>query len=224
MSVADRVEKFKREIEHPSSSAVLIAVSKLQNLDQIRAAYNSGQHLFGENYVQELLPKMEQLQNLSLEWHFIGPLQSNKARKIVGKVEMIHSVDRVSLMQEISRQCVQLNCKQKVLLQVNLSGEASKSGITKNELKDLVEEGNRLPGIVLCGLMTMPPLSFTPEQSRPLFRQLKQIFDDLKNGVVKDQEHWKHLSMGTSQDYLVALEEGATMVRLGTQVFGPREE
>lgn len=232
MSVESRLREITRKINEACSrsgrevsSVQLVAISKTQDISRIREAFQCGQKIFGENYVQEALPKMEQLENAPIQWHFVGPLQSNKARKIVGQVELIHSVDRVSLLKEISRQCELKRCEQKILFQVNVSGEESKSGVSMSNLETLVAEGLRLPGLKICGLMTMPPFSLSPEQSRTIFRQLRKLLVDLNDQFFKNERNqFHHLSMGTSQDFEVAIEEGATLIRLGTQVFGPRED
>lgn len=232
MSIENHLKEIKRRVDEAcgrsgreSSSVQLVAVSKTQPVTHIQEAFQCNQKLFGENYVQEAIPKIEQLRNVPIQWHFIGPLQSNKVRKMIGLFELVHSVDRLSLMKEISRQCELNRCEQKILLQVNVSGETSKSGLNLKEVESLLAEGLKLPRIKICGLMTMPPLSQTPEQNRPLFAQLKQLLVDLKGQFFKNNnDQFFHLSMGTSQDFEVAIEEGATLIRLGTQVFGSRED
>tara|TARA_Y100001958_G_C21247399_1_gene578629 strand:+ start:457 stop:1137 length:681 start_codon:yes stop_codon:yes gene_type:complete len=226
------LENLKKEIQEcckncgrDPKEVRLIAVSKTQPLEALREALMSGHRIFGENYVQEWLQKWEQLENAQPEWHFIGPLQTNKVRKLIGKVEMIHSLDRLSLLSEISRQAELHQIQQKVLIQVNVASEESKSGISEQELFPLVEATLKSPGVVLCGLMTMPPFVEEAEENRNHFRKLKNIFDEVRRKFFNNELRgsFSELSMGTSQDFQVAIEEGATLVRVGTQVFGPRE-
>jgi len=201
----------------------LIAVSKKMSLDKIREAFDSGQRAFGENYVQELVPKLEQLENAKLNWHFIGPLQSNKVRKVIGRVVLIHSVDRESLLLEISKQAVAHNLVQNILIQLNVADEDGKSGASRQDLGALIDKALQLEGIRVCGLMAMPPFVEDGEANREHFRKIKNIFDDLKAKFPDTKrEAFSELSMGTSQDFEVAIEEGATMVRVGTQIFGQR--
>lgn len=232
MSIESRLEKLKREIRESClecgrdpKQVKLIAVSKTQPLDALREVLKSGHRVFGENYVQEWLQKWEQLESAQPEWHFIGPLQTNKVRKLIGKVEMIHSLDRMSLLNEISRQAELHQIQQKVLIQVNVASETSKSGISEKDLFSLVEATLESPGVELCGLMTMPPFVDQAEENRIHLRKLKNIFDEVRQKFFNNelQGSFSDLSMGTSQDFPVAIEEGATLVRVGTQVFGPRE-
>jgi len=218
LKVRERLLKACVRAGRAPESVRLIAVSKKQDVSAVRGAFNAGQNLFGENYVQELVPKAEQLENLPVEWHFIGPLQSNKVRKIIGKVELIHSVDRESLLQEISRQAELHHLRQKILIQVNVSGESSKSGLAPSEVSAFMERAARLPGIEVRGLMTMPPLVEATDGNRGYFRSLKKLFDDIQTGSLFE------LSMGTSQDFETAIEEGATLIRVGTEIFGSRKD
>jgi len=200
----------------------LIAVSKLQSLDAIRALHSDGQKIFGENYVQEALPKQEALSDLNIEWHFVGHLQRNKAKLVVGKFQLIHGVDRWELAEELNKQAQAQNLVQDILLEINLSGEASKSGFLRPEPQLFTQEAKLFfennPHVRLRGLMTMPPLFEDPEKSQPYFASLRSLRDELKKVIPSCTE----LSMGTSSDYKIALKEGATMVRLGTILFGPR--
>lgn len=231
MSVENRIRDVKSKIfetcqrvGRKNSEVQLVAVSKKKSLSEIREAFECGQMHFGENYVQEALPKIEQLENLSIHWHFIGPLQSNKVRKIVGLVDLIHSVDRISLMKEISRQASQRGIRQKILLQVNVALEVSKSGIGIEELPMHMEEALKLEGIEVCGLMSMPPMTDVAEQNRRHFQRMKRLFVEIRERFFKDNsEAFSQLSMGTSQDFEIAIEEGATLVRVGSEIFGSRE-
>lgn len=191
----------------------ILAVSKLQTLEKIRSLHQQGQIDFGENYVQEALEKIEVLQSLNLRWHLIGPLQKNKVKYLGKKFELIHSVNSLELAQIISEKSMAHLHQQKVLIQINLSGEPSKSGFDENSFKTAWDELKKLRGLQILGLMTMPPLQNEPAQNRSYFQKL----------VALGHEHnLKEFSMGTSHDYEIALQEGATWVRLGTTLFGER--
>ena len=189
----------------------LIAVSKTQPVEAIREAYAAGQRHFGENYVQEWRPKAEALADLpGLVWHFIGGLQTNKARFLAGRVAWVHTVDRIELARELSRRCVAAGAGLRVLLEVNLGGEAQKGGCAPSAAPALAEAVRALPALELAGLTCIPP----PDQEpRPHFRALRALRDRL--GLAE-------LSMGMSADWPAAVEEGATFVRLGTAIFGAR--
>lgn len=211
------------EIVNICAPAQVLAVSKLQPEIKVRKLFSEGQRHFGENYVQEALEKMEQLQDLpNLRWHFIGHLQKNKAKYVVGKFFLIHSVDSLELAQALSRQCLSKNVDQNILLQVNLAHEETKEGFDKNTLLTNWSELQQLPGLHICGLMTMPPLTETGEEVRLYFRELRGLLDQLRRGTDLHIHPLTELSMGTSHDYQVAVEEGATIVRLGTILFGER--
>ena len=203
------------------SSVRLVAVSKLHPASVITEAAASGQQIFGENYVQELCDKAVQLP-CAVEWHMIGHLQSNKVKYLPGIVSMIHTVDRLSLAQEIDRQWrnkQDASCA--ILVQVNVSGEATKSGTTTADTLELIRAIAVLPNIRIRGLMTMPPFFDDPEAARPYFRELRQLADQIRNEQIPGVE-MAELSMGMSGDFEVAIEEGATLVRVGTAIFGAR--
>lgn len=208
-----------KKIKLPAKTKI-VAVSKLQSVEKIKSLYNQGQKIFAENYVQEALPKIEELKNLEIEWHFIGTLQTNKAKMVVGNFDLIHSVDSLKLARQISKIAMEKNLRQKILLQVNLANEESKSGFSEKELLEVVTEISKLPGVHCIGLMTMPPLFDNPEDARPYFQRLKQLLIELAESFPDLAE----LSMGTSSDYQVAAQEGATLVRLGTILFGERPQ
>lgn len=199
----------------------LVAVSKTHPAEAVQAAAAAGQTLFGESYVQEFLAKANAVA-LPVQWHFIGHLQSNKARYLPGKVAMIHSVDRLSLAEEIDRQWRARGLTAEVLIEVNLGGESSKSGVGEAELEPLLRRLATLPHLAVRGLMTLPPYCDDPEEVRPYFRRLRELAARLEAlslpGVVM-----RELSMGMSHDFAVAIEEGATLVRIGTAIFGERE-
>jgi pyridoxal phosphate enzyme (YggS family) len=198
----------------------LVAVSKTIPVSSILEAVEAGVSALGENYIQEALPKIKAV-DVPVQWHFIGHLQSNKAHLAVRSFDMIHSVDSFKLAQEISRRALAEGKVMDVLIQVNVSGELSKFGIPPDMLKPLLEKVNVLEGIQVKGLMTMPPFFNQPEQCRPYFRKLK----DLARSVAEisiPRVKMDELSMGMSGDFEVAIEEGATLVRVGTAIFGAR--
>jgi PLP dependent protein len=196
-------------------SVQLVAVSKKQPLEKIKEAYQEEQIDFGENYIQEALEKQEELQTLKIRWHLIGPIQKNKINKIIGKFSLIHSVDSYERAVEINKRAEMKNLNVDVLLQLNLANEDTKSGQTKEEVLKNWPSYQTLKFIRILGLMTMPPLQENPEESRKYFQELKKIATKLK---------LKHLSMGTSSDWKVAVEEGATLIRIGTSIFGERDK
>lgn len=197
--------------EYPGTT--VIGVSKTKPADLIEKLYEEGLHDFGENYVQEFLLKYAQLKHLPIRWHFVGSLQSNKVKYIIDKIECLHSLSLMSVAEEIQKQATKHGRVLKVLLQINLGGETSKSGLTIEAAPAFLEQVRAFDRVKVIGLMTIPPMSEDPERTRPYFRQLRELRDGLK---------LTELSMGMSDDYQIALEEGATMVRLGTLLFGTR--
>jgi len=198
----------------------LIAVTKAVGVEAIREAMAAGQRLFGENYLQEAKGKIAAL-GPEVEWHFIGHLQSNKAKAAVGLFALIHSLDRLSLAEALEQAAARAGKVQEVLVQVNLAREASKSGVAPEDAPALLKELRRFPHLRVRGLMTMPPWLPDPERVRPYFRALRELRDRLAaQGLGNDG--LPELSMGMSGDFDVAVEEGATLVRVGTAIFGPR--
>jgi PLP dependent protein len=198
----------------------LVAVSKTQSGAAVRDALAAGHLLFGENYVQEFVEKVHQLP-ATIDWHFIGSLQSNKVKYLTGLTSLIHSVDRISLAREIDRQWARSGITCDILIQVNISGETTKSGTTATDLVQLVRDVAQLSHVKIKGLMTMPPFFDEPERARPYFRQLR-VLAELINAQKIPGVAMEELSMGMSGDFEVAIEEGATLVRVGTAVFGER--
>jgi hypothetical protein len=198
----------------------LVAVSKTKAAAFVDEAARSGQRLFGENYVQELVAKAREIAE-PVEWHFIGHLQSNKVRQIAGLVTMIHTVDRLSLAQEIDRQWGKAGLVCDVLIEVNIACEETKCGTSVAEVFDLVRRVAFLPHLRIRGLMTMPPFFDDPERARPYFRELRRISEEIAVENVPNVE-MKELSMGMSGDFEVAIAEGATLVRVGSAIFGER--
>ena len=203
------------------ASIRLIGVSKTIPAARVRAAATAGLHDFGENRVQEGLDKIAALPNLGVEWHLIGHLQSNKAKKAAGAFAWIQSVDSQDLLAKIDRAAGELGTRPKILIQVDLANEATKHGADAAAVRALVDAALGAPAVDLRGLMIVPPMAEDPAGSRPWFRRLRDLRDDLvANGV--PALRLAELSMGMSQDFEVAIEEGATMVRVGTAIFGNR--
>lgn len=198
----------------------LVAVSKTKPAALIEEAAAAGQNLFGENYVQEFIDKREAIKS-PVEWHFIGALQTNKVKYLPGKVQLIHSVDRLSLAREIDRQWARIDAVADILIQLNLGMETTKAGTEEAELEALVRAAAALPQLRIRGLMALPPYLDDPEEVRPYFRRLSELsaaIDALRIPGVSMAE----LSMGMSHDFEVAIEEGATLVRVGSAIFGER--
>ncbi|WP_374077381.1 YggS family pyridoxal phosphate-dependent enzyme [Bdellovibrio bacteriovorus] len=212
-----------KTIAQSCAPAEILAVSKLQSEEKIRELYHEGQRHFGENYVQEALEKIEHLQDLKdIQWHLIGHLQKNKAKLVVGKFALIHSVDSLELAETLSRQCESKKVEQNILIQVNLAHEETKSGFDKESLLKGWKSLTALPHLNIFGLMTMPPLTEEGQEVRLYFRELRELKDSLTSQTDLKRHPLTELSMGTSHDFKVAVEEGATIVRLGTILFGER--
>ncbi len=217
--VLERIRGACRKAGRDPEEVTLIAVAKTFPSAMIREALREGVRDIGENYVQELLVKQGELRDESVRWHFIGHLQRNKVKSIVGSVHLIHSVDTSELGREISKRGKDLGRTVDVLVEVNTSGELTKNGVSPDRARDLVSELSTLPGIAVRGLMTIGPFLPDPEASRPAFASLRRLRDSLAvEGI-----GLPHLSMGMTNDLEVAVEEGATMVRVGTAIFGKRE-
>lgn len=212
--IAKSAEKVGRDLDNIR----LIAVSKNFNADKAKEAVAAGLCDLGENRVQELMDKYPLVEGA--RWHLIGHLQTNKVKYIIGKVALVHSLDRWSLAEELDRRAREAGLVIPVLVQVNVAGEETKYGLAVPEVRDFVKEAATLSGISIEGLMTIAPLVDNAEEVRPVFRQLKNISNSLKEipGVRMEQ-----LSMGMSNDFTVAIEEGATMIRIGTAIFGSRK-
>lgn len=202
------------------SEVTLIAVSKTKPMDMLQTVYDLGQRDFGENKVQEMCDKMEVLPQ-DIRWHMIGHLQTNKVKYIVGKTALIHSVDSLRLAQEIEKQAAKREVIVPILIEVNIAEEESKFGIHKEETIALVRQIAMLSHIRIEGLMTIAPYVEDPEENREYFRQIRQLSVDIAKQNI-DNVHMDILSMGMTGDYMVAIEEGATMVRVGTGIFGER--
>jgi pyridoxal phosphate enzyme (YggS family) len=219
--VQERIRSAAVKAGRDPAAVRLVAVSKTRPAAQVDEAARRGQHLFGENYVQELTVKAAGVKE-PVEWHFIGHLQGNKVRQIAGLVTMIHSVDRLSLAQEIDRQWEKIGKLCPVLVQVNIACEATKCGTSSDELGRLVRDIARLSHLRIRGLMTMPPFFDDPEEARPYFCELKRCAVEVNSLGIAGVE-MAELSMGMSGDFEVAIEEGATLVRVGSAIFGERQ-
>lgn len=206
--------------ERDPAGVRLVAVSKTKPAAVVDEAAAAGQLIFGENYVQEFTAKTQEV-TYPVEWHFIGHLQSNKVKQIAGQVTMIHSVDRLSLAEEINRQWGRIGTVCDILIQVNVSGEATKNGTTATETIDIVTQIAQLQNVRICGLMTMPPFFDDPEEARPYFHELKRLASDIESLAIPNVS-MHELSMGMSGDFEVAIAEGATLVRIGSALFGSR--
>lgn len=205
-----------------ASEITLCAASKVQDDDTIRAAISAGVTLCGENRVQELVSHLETDAYAGAEVHFIGHLQTNKVRQVVGKVSLIHSVDSVKLMEAIASQATKLGICQDILVQVNLVEEESKGGIAPAELLALCQLADKLDGVRLRGLMAIPPIATVKGQNAEYFAKIHQLYIDIRDKMAHNQDSINCLSMGMSGDYYDAIAHGATIVRVGTAIFGPR--
>ena len=219
-NVEKNIEQACKNAGRSRDEVTLIAVSKTKPVEMLQEIYDENIRDFGENKVQELCSKMEQLPS-DIRWHMIGHLQRNKVKYIVGKVELIHSVDTYRLAEEINIQAKKQNVIVPILVEVNIAHEESKFGISAEDAILLVEEISRLENIRIKGLMTIAPYVENPEDNRLYFRKIKQLSVDITNKNI-DNVSMEILSMGMTGDYEVAIEEGATMVRVGTGIFGAR--
>ncbi|MBD5547483.1 MAG: YggS family pyridoxal phosphate-dependent enzyme [Lachnospiraceae bacterium] len=200
---------------------VLIAVSKTKPVSMLMEAYEYGCREFGENKVQELVEKYE-IMPKDIKWHMIGHLQRNKVKYVVGKAALIHSVDSLKLAEEISREAVKKQVDVSVLIEVNIAGEDTKFGVAAKNAEQLVRDAASLPGLHIKGLMTIAPFVMNPEENRQYFARLKQLAVDINQKNI-DNVNMNVLSMGMTGDYMVAIEEGASYVRVGTGIFGERQ-
>ena len=223
----DDLQKVEKNIEaackragRERSEVTLIAVGKTKPAEMLQEVYNTGIRDFGENKVQEMIDKYAVLPE-DIHWHMIGHLQRNKVKYLMGKAVLIHSVDSLRLAEEISAQSVKHEVMTDILIEVNIAGEESKFGTSKEEALALVEAAAKLPNIHICGLMTIAPYVDDPEDNRKYFRGIRELSVDIKEKNI-DNVDMCILSMGMSGDYEVAIEEGATMVRVGSGIFGAR--
>lgn len=220
--VLEDIEQSCRRAGRRPNEVSLVAVSKAKPIEDIRAVFTAGQTIFGENYVQEALLKVESLP--MAEWHFIGHLQTNKVRLICGRFRLIHSVDRLKLIDELARTALAAGLVQDILLQIRIGDEITKRGAGRDEVSGLVERILEFPSLRLRGLMSLPPLAEDEKTGRGHFSQLRSVFEEVRDRMLTPSQarSFTELSMGTSADYRWAILEGATLVRVGTAIFGGR--
>lgn len=216
-----RIVKAAEKVGRSPASIRLVAVSKTVSVDKIVEAREAGAKLFGENRVQEALEKIDRLGQDGPDWHFIGHLQKNKVKHIVGRFDLIHSVDSVDLAQVIHEKSLAGNLITPILIQVNISGEASKSGLAPDALESALRAFSKMRAVKVEGLMTIPPYAPDPEKSRSVFASLRELRDRMAEMGIENI-CLNELSMGMSNDFTVAIEEGATLVRVGSAIFGDR--
>ena len=219
--VRERIRKACESCQRDPNSVRLVAVSKTVATDIVKEAIEAGVTHLGENYVQEARDKFKALVQYRISWHFIGHLQSNKAKYAVRLFDLIHTVDSLKLAQELDKQAVKVDKIQQILVQVNISAEDTKSGISVDEAPRLISEISRMKNLAVKGLMTMPPYFYQPEKVRPFFAALRKLRDQI--GQTQPNVSLSELSMGMTGDFEVAIEEGATLVRIGTAIFGERQ-
>lgn len=219
-SVEENIKKSCEKAGRKREDVTLIAVSKTKPVEMLQEIYDQNIRNFGENKVQEMCDKMEVLPK-DIKWHMIGHLQTNKIKYIIGKTELIHSVDSLHLAQEISKQAVKHDVQTDILIEINIANEQTKFGIDAGDTIQLVREIAALPNIHIKGLMTIAPFVENPEDNRLYFRRIHQLSVDITKENI-DNVNMDILSMGMTGDYMVAIEEGATMVRVGTGIFGER--
>ncbi len=228
MTIQNSIDQIRQRIDaachkagRDPATVHLLAVSKKKPISDIEEAAVAGQKMFGENYVQEFVGKYDDCR-LDIDWHFIGALQSNKVKYLRGKIAMIHSVDRYSLAKEINKQWQGSEVPAPILIQVNIGDEPTKAGVTADELEPLVRQLAQLQNLRIRGLMAIPPQSENPEESRHWFREMRKLADSIETLNLQNVT-MTELSMGMSDDFEVAIEEGATLIRIGTAIFGARD-
>ncbi|RDI91023.1 hypothetical protein Ob7_06128 [Thermosipho africanus Ob7] len=219
MEVVDSIKNKCKQIDRDYSKIKLVAVSKTFPVEVLKEAYDSGINIFGENYAQELRDKSKVLKDYNIEWHFIGRIQINKLKYIVPVASLIHSVSRIEEIEVIDKISKKLGKIQEILIQVNVSGEETKSGVKPEQLIDLIEKSKLYENVKVIGLMTMAPFTDNEEIIRNVFKKARVLRDN----VSKEFPDVVELSMGMSNDYLIALEEGATILRIGSKIFGSRK-
>jgi PLP dependent protein len=220
-AVTERMATAAERARRDPGAVRLVAISKTFGLAEIAEAHSAGQAIFGENRAQELASKYREIAEEiaeGIEWHFVGTLQTNKVKQVVGTAALIHSVDSIRLAEAIGKRAEGQGIRQAVLIEVNVAGDARKAGVDPAAVPRLIEEIGDVSGVRVRGLMTMPPIPAEPEDSRPYYKELASLGADLGNLVADPVE----LSMGMTRDFEVAIEEGATLIRVGEAVFGPR--
>ncbi len=218
--ILEDIEKACNKIRKDFKEIKILAASKSQSPEKIKVVYDLGIHLFGENYVQEAEKKIEILKDLSIEWHFIGRLQTNKVKKALRLFSCIQTLDRLTLAQEIQKQAEKLDLKVPVMIEINIGKEITKGGIFPEKLEDFIEKIKNFNRIKVIGLMCLPPLEESSEKARPYFKKMRKLFEKIKSYMGYE---FRELSMGTSYDFIIAIEEGATIIRIGEALFGKRD-
>jgi hypothetical protein len=222
--VRARIERAARRAGRDPGAVTLVAASKTVPVERLAEAVACGCRVFGENRVQEALAKIEAMNEYSgIEWHLIGPLQPNKVKHAVGRFALLHAVDRLDVAERLDRAARERGITQRLLLEVNVAGETTKHGFRPDDLESTAERMGAFAGLRVLGLMTIPPPAEKPEDARPHFRRLRELAAQVEALRIPGVS-MKELSMGMSADFEVAIEEGATMVRVGTALFGPRRE
>ncbi|MBN1932459.1 MAG: YggS family pyridoxal phosphate-dependent enzyme [Desulfobacterales bacterium] len=220
-NVIERIRKAAEISGRDPETIRLVAVTKTVSVDRVAEAIDAGVTILGENYIQEAREKVTALSSYPVSWHFIGHLQTNKSKYVVKFADLIHSVDSLKLAQSIDKQAKKINKIQKILIQVNIGEENSKSGISVQNARDLIKEMSTLQNLSIKGLMILPPFFNNPEKVRPYFVEIRNLRDRLKKENIPNVS-MNELSMGMTGDFEVAIEEGATLVRIGTAIFGER--
>lgn len=220
--VRSRIGKAVRESQRCPEDLLLLAVSKMQDCDSIHLATASGIRSFGENYLQEAMEKMAVLKHLSLDWHFIGPLQSNKTKQVAENFNWVHSVDRLKIAQRLNKQRPQKQGPLNICLQVNIDHEKGKSGFTQQQALELATSIAQFPNLTLRGLMALPKKRHTFDEQREPFRKLRLLKDQI-NSILSYSRKMDTLSMGMSSDLEAAIYEGTTVIRVGSDIFGQRD-
>lgn len=220
--VQNRIRQAAQACGRSPEAVRLVAVSKTVGAERVQSAIQAGAGILGENYIQEAQGKFNQLYNEKVEWHFIGHLQSKKSKYAVRMFDLIHSVDSLKLATTLNKEAAKLDKVQEILIQVNLSGETTKSGVSAKEVLPLLEAAAGLDNIRIQGLMTMPPFFDDPDRARPFFEALADLRDHLGLNPTANA-HLTELSMGMTGDFEVAIAAGATLVRIGTAIFGERQ-
>jgi pyridoxal phosphate enzyme (YggS family) len=221
-NILERIRRSAETCNRDPDSIRLVAVSKTVPAETVKEAIEAGATILGENYVQEAREKFDALVLYPVSWHFIGHLQSNKAKYVVRLFDLIHSVDSLKLARALDKEAKKVDKIQPILVQVNISAEDTKSGISAEEAPGLVCDISQLENLSIKGLMTMPPYFYQPEKVRPYFAALRELRDRLKKQSIPAVS-MDELSMGMTGDFEVAIEEGATLVRIGTAIFGERK-
>jgi len=221
-NIKERIRKAAESCKRDPDSIRLVVVSKTFPAETVKVAIEAGASILGENYVQEAREKFDALVHYAVSWHFVGHLQSNKAKYAVRLFDLIHSVDSLKLARALDREAKKVDKIQPILVQVNISGEDTKSGLAAEETPALISEIIHLENLSVQGLMTMPPYFYQPEKVRPYFAALRHLRDRIKEQSLPNVS-LEELSMGMTGDFEVAIEEGATLVRIGTAIFGERK-